>query len=77
MDEAVINMTFAILGILGSAIGGYLINDLRYKKGKKILGEVRKLFDAVDDAVYDDTVTEAEFRKVWENLKGIYAAVMT
>ncbi|MCK9593441.1 MAG: hypothetical protein M0Q91_15655 [Methanoregula sp.] len=71
--ELVTPIAVMVIGI----VGGYVVNDLRYKKGKKILAEMRKTIDAVDDAVYDDKITEEEFRGTWERLKGVYAAITT
>lgn len=71
-----IDQVLIIVVPVASLAIGYFVNDLRYKKGKKILGEIRKVMDCVDNAVYDDKVTEEEFRATWENLKGVYAAIM-
>ncbi|MCK9591852.1 MAG: hypothetical protein M0Q91_07580 [Methanoregula sp.] len=70
----------ALIGMVSIGSGiilGYVANDLRYKKGKKILAEMRKTIDTVDDAIYDDKITEEEFRGTWERLRGVYAAIMT
>ena len=42
-----------------------------YLIAKKKIGEFRKLVDAVDDAVYDDKVTEEEFRKMYQSAKAL------
>jgi hypothetical protein len=72
-----IEAVFSILGILSAVGFGYIVNDLRYVKGKKILKKFREMIDHVDDAVYDDNVTEDEFRVGWERLKAIYDALMS
>ncbi|MFA5692744.1 MAG: hypothetical protein WC907_03925 [Acholeplasmataceae bacterium] len=72
-----IEAIFAILGILSAVGFGYIVNDVRYAKGKKILKKIREMIDYVDDAVYDDHVTEEEFRVGWEKLKALYAALMS
>ena len=77
MDTTQINTIFVILGVLGGVVGGYVFNDTRYVKGKKILASMRLLLDEVDNAVYDDKVTEEEFRGCWEKLKGVYGAIMS
>lgn len=43
----------------------------QWQKGKNKLGQVRKLIDAVDDALYDDAVSEAEFRDIFERLNDL------
>ncbi len=77
MDPVILDVIYAILGIIGGSIVGKIATDIRYKKGKKILGEIRKTIDHVDDAVYDDKITEEEFRGGWEHLKGLFDAIMT
>jgi hypothetical protein len=77
IDPVLVDVIYSILGIVGAVALGYIVNDMRYKKGKAILAEMRKLFDHVDDAVYDDKITEEEFRQGWEKLKGVYAALIS
>jgi hypothetical protein len=48
-------VTFAI-----GLIGGWAVV-------KKKITSFRKLIDDVDDAVRDDSVTESEFRKIWNS----------
>lgn len=71
-----IDQILVIAGMLATLGLGYIANELRYKKGKKILNEIRKFVVIVDDAVYDDKISEEEFRAFWEQLKGMYAAVI-
>lgn len=46
-------------------VAGYYASNY-YLHFKRKLSELRECFDAVDDALKDDTVSEEEFRKVWE-----------
>jgi CRISPR/Cas system CSM-associated protein Csm2 small subunit len=76
IDPVLIEVIYSILGIFGAVALGYFVNDIRYKKGKKILAELRKLVDHVDDSVYDDKISEEEFRQGWERLKGLFDAIV-
>ena len=53
--------------ILGLVAGGLVALALVRKK----LHELRVLFDAADDAVQDDKVTEAEFQSIWKALRAL------
>ena len=41
---------------------------IRWQLAKNKLSEIRKLIDAVDDALYDDSVSEEEFREIFQRL---------
>ena len=53
-----------ILGLLGLSIGVYYLVRRKIHK-------IRIFVDSVDDALYDDKVTEDEFRKIWETGKAV------
>lgn len=57
----------AVIAIV-SAIGVSLVvwNKFKYK-----LGEIRKFIDTLDDALYDNKVTEKEYQEIWESFKTI------
>jgi len=40
----------------------------RWQQAKTQLSEIRQLVDAVDDALYDDEVSEDEFRTIFQRL---------
>lgn len=72
-----IDAIYAIAGIFGAIVLGYVVNDMRYQKAKKILKAIREMVDHVDEAVYDDKITEEEFRGAWEHLKGLIEAIQS
>ena len=49
-----------ILALIGA--GGF---GAYYSIFRRKLSAIRGFIDAVDDALYDDKVTEEEFRKIW------------
>jgi hypothetical protein len=53
--------------LLGLVSGGFAI----YLIVKYRLHQARKFLDLVDDAIYDDKVSEDEFRAIWEAGKDI------
>lgn len=57
----------AIIAILG-AIGASLVV---WNKFKSRLTQIRKLIDTLDDALYDNKVTEKEYQEIWESFKAI------
>lgn len=52
----------AVLTIAATLLGA------RWQRAKNKLSEIRQLVDSVDDAVYDDKVTEEEFRTIYQRL---------
>jgi hypothetical protein len=41
---------------------------VRWQLAKNKLSEIRKLIDAVDDALRDDSISEEEFREIFQRL---------
>lgn len=56
--SAVITIAAVLLGI-------------RWQLAKVRLSEIRKLIDAVDDALYDDSISEEEFREIFQRLRSV------
>ena len=56
---------FPILVIATPIILGFLSGKLGYAKSK--VKQLRIFFTDIDEALYDDTVTETEFRKIFES----------
>lgn len=55
-----------LLAILGAeALGFFALFRLR-------LSQIRKVIDRLDDALYDDKVTEEEYRGIWEAVKALF-----
>lgn len=44
---------------------------IRWQLAKNKLSEIRKLIDAVDDALNDDRVNEEEFREIFQKLMAV------
>lgn len=61
--ETLINILSLVISLVMGLSGGYFLIF------KKKLSKLRKLIDAVDDAVYDNAITEAEFKKIYEHAK--------
>lgn len=54
------------LGFLGAeAVGAYAI----FRKKRHAF---RLAVDAVDDALYDDKITEVEYRDIWERFRELF-----
>lgn len=45
-----------------------MLLGVRWQLGKKKLSQVRTLIDKVDDALYDDNISEEEFRDIFKAL---------
>jgi hypothetical protein len=50
---------------VASFIFGIAAGYAKWGKFKNIFSAVRKFVDHIDDSIYDDKVTEDEFRKGW------------
>ena len=57
----------AIIAVL-SAIG---ITFAVWNKFKSKVTEIRKFIDILDDALYDNKVSEKEYQEIWESFKAI------
>ena len=60
----------AIIAVLSSLIVS-LAAWKKWKKFKAKVSQVRTLIDSLDDALYDDKVTQIEFEAIWEQLKSV------
>ena len=57
-----------ILAPIGTFLFGWVLKALKDKdKFKNVLHSVRTFIDGADDAIYDNTVDEKEFRTMWDN----------
>lgn len=72
-----INTILTILALLFTMILGWVVSNVQYQKFKKAFDAFSSLMNEVNTALYDDKVTEEEFRKVWEKAKGFYEALKT
>ena len=59
--------TISIIVSAAVTIAAVLLG-IRWQLAKNKLSEIRKLIDAVDDAIYDDSVNEEEFREIFQRL---------
>ena len=57
----------AIIAIV-SAIGVSLV---AWNSFKEKLSQIRKFVDTLDDALYDNEVTEKEYQQIWENFVSV------
>lgn len=66
MGEAeIISAAIAIVGSVSFAV-------IYWQRFKKKLGQLRKLVDTLDDALYDDKVSEGEYEAIWESVKDLF-----
>jgi hypothetical protein len=56
----------AIISILATFFTQYVLF-------KRKLRAVREFIDKLDDALYDDRITEEEYRTLWEKFKAIFS----
>lgn len=63
LDE---NMLYYI--IIGIFMIATALLGFRWQLAKNKLSEIRKLIDAVDNALYDDNISEEEFREIFQKL---------
>ncbi|MEM3034774.1 MAG: hypothetical protein QXL23_03965 [Candidatus Nitrosocaldus sp.] len=57
-------LTYMLPMLAGGAVGIY-----SYHAFKKRLHTVRQFLDVLDDALYDDRISEEEFRTLWSRFK--------
>lgn len=72
-----IDTILTILSLLFTMLLGWIIGNAQYQKFKQTLDAFSMLITEVNTALYDDKVTEEEFRKIWERAKGFYEAMRT
>ena len=70
-----ISTIVSILALVATMVIGWVIGTAPYQKFKKSFDAFSQLMNEVNVALYDDKVTEEEFRKVWEKAKGFYEAL--
>ncbi len=58
----------AILAI----VGGIAASAAAYARFKAKLKQIREFIDTLDDALYDNEISEKEYRGVWESFKAIF-----
>jgi hypothetical protein len=75
MVEIDINTILTVAALLGTMVLGWVVGNGNYIKFKKGFDAFSLLITEVNSALYDDKVTEEEFRKVWERAKGFYDAI--
>ena len=64
INPEVIAYALTIIFLITSVIAG-----TAWDLGKRKIKNIRLLFDEVDDALYDDVVSEDEFRIIFNRLK--------
>jgi uncharacterized ion transporter superfamily protein YfcC len=72
-----INTILTILALLFTMALGWIVGNAQYQKFKKAFDTFSMMITEVNTALYDDKVTEEEFRKIWERAKGFYEALKT
>ena len=69
MIEITIEVIAYVAAILFMVLG--LFGGVRFSMAKTQIRSIRLFFDKVDDAWYDNEVSEDEFREIFEQLKTI------
>ncbi|MCS6768304.1 MAG: hypothetical protein RMJ59_02090 [Candidatus Nitrosocaldus sp.] len=67
MLYALAYMMFPLLTLIG--MGAYA-----YYSFKRRLRAIRRFIDTLDDALYDDRISEDEFRALWSKFKAVVKA---
>ena len=62
MDEGIVTIIVAVIGLVGTYLGAKYGKQYQVVKGKA--GKVLDLFNYVYDAAKDDNITEEEFQKM-------------
>jgi len=70
-----VDTILTVLALLGTMVLGWIAGNVQYQKMKERLQRFTELMDEINSAVYDDKVTEEEFRKIWEKAKGFYESL--
>jgi hypothetical protein len=63
------NIELIIVTVIGIVIGYVVKHFTSYSIAKRDLKDFRDLVDAVDTAIADDSVSEAEFEDIWGHFK--------
>lgn len=63
LDENMLYYIITGIFMIAAALLGF-----RWQLAKTKLSEIRKLIDAVDNALYDDNISEEEFREIFQKL---------
>lgn len=66
-----IDTIITLIAIIAPLIIGFLARQPAYTKAKERLSQARDLLDNIDDAIYDDKVTEVEFQKIFDSARRI------
>lgn len=64
MTAELVTAIIAIVGAIGASLAVW-------NKFKSKLNQIRKFVDTLDDALYDNKVTEKEYQEIWESFKSI------
>lgn len=65
LTDLVITITTIVLPF----VFGFLTREPKYQKAKTKLTDIRTFLVKVDDALYDDKITEKEFREIYDTGK--------
>ncbi|MFN4337389.1 MAG: hypothetical protein ACK4FV_07460 [Candidatus Nitrosocaldus sp.] len=69
IDTLLIETLLSSLTYILPTLAGGVIGIYSYYAFKKRLHAVRQFLDALDDALYDDKISEEEFRTLWSKFK--------
>ncbi|MEM2101324.1 MAG: hypothetical protein QXS98_05265 [Candidatus Nitrosocaldus sp.] len=69
-------MIDTLLTYISPIIGG-VVGIYSYYTFKRRLHTVRQFIDTLDDALYDDRISEEEFRSLWSRFKAMFSGNST
>lgn len=61
-------MVYEIISII-IAIAGTVFGTTYWQKFRNKVSQFRKFIETLDDALYDNAITEAEYDSMWEQFK--------
>ena len=64
-------MESEVITAIIAVVGGITASAVAWAKFKTKFSEIRKFIDTLDDALYDNKVTENEYRELWESFKAV------
>jgi hypothetical protein len=67
-------MIDTLLTYISPIIGG-VVGIYSYYAFKRRLHVVRQFIDTLDDALYDDRISEDEFRSLWSRFKAMFSSI--